>query len=167
MLKSWADTFAEEVKSNCPGCKVTDLSNTIAQAQANAIVPTITAALSRQPETGYVISADLEFLDALPSALNAAGRQIKVAGDDPGDTTIQSAMKQGGIDAASSRPNRTLSWLMADMVFRHELGLPMLSGEDLVAPIRLLTPDADFEVSPSHDFPADYEEQFKSLWNIG
>ncbi len=55
---------------------------------------------------------------------------------------------------------------MMDMALRHAQGMdiPAVGGG---LPKQLLLPDVDFDISESYDKPADFQEQFKKLWQVG
>ena len=164
VVKVWADKFAATVKEQCSGCEVSELSNTIADATGGKIVSSIIPKLRGDKSINYLIG-DLEFYDALPSAMNAAGLKgkVKVAGQTP-DITGLNYLKQGVFSAATPAGNNYAGWLVADAAFRYQQKLPVPDEDQGPLPYQLYLPDTDFSLDAGYDKPSDYPEQFKTLW---
>lgn len=167
ILKEWADGFETTVKDECAGCSLETLSNTIADGTGGKIVSTIIPALRKDDSLKYLVSADLEFLDALPAQMDAAGlKDTIVIGATP-TVTGQQAILDGTWAAATPAPFAMAGWVAADAAFRYAAGVPVPDADNGPLPTQLLTPDGDWTVNPTYDQPADYPEQFKTLWNVG
>lgn len=167
VLKTFTDAFADTVKAECAECEVDILASTIDQAASGKIVPSIIPALTKSPDTGYLVTSSLEFFDALPAAMSAAGLQdVKVAGQTPTEAG-QLNLKAGKFAASTTQATYYSGWLIADAAFRHDAGLPLPEGTNGAMPTRLLTSDSDFDIKISQDFPVDFQEQFKKLWQVG
>jgi ribose transport system substrate-binding protein len=164
VVKLWADTFAATVKAECSACKITQLSNTIADATGGKIVSTIIPKLRGDTSINYLLG-DLEFYDALPSALDAAGLKgkVKVAGQTP-DLTGLNYLKQGVFSAATPAPNNYVGWIVADAAFRFQQKLPIPASDEGVLPYQLYLPNTKFSLDAGYDKPLDYPAQFKKLW---
>ena len=72
ILKDYVIGFKKAISDNCADCKITELNNTIAQL-GGQIVPSVIAALQKDPDINYVSSVNGPFLSGLPAALQAAG----------------------------------------------------------------------------------------------
>lgn len=166
IIKTFTDAFADTVAAECAECEVTRLANTIDQASSGKIVPSIVPALTKSPDTKYLIASSLEFLDSLPAALSAAGLQdVKVAGQTPTEAG-QANLKAGKFTAATTQGSYYAGWLIADTAYRHDAGLPLPEATNGPMPTRLLTTDSELEISASQDYPTDYQDQFKTLWKV-
>ena len=164
VVKLWADTFAATVKAKCSQCQISQLSNTIADATGGNIVPSIIPKLRADPSINYLIG-DLEFYDALPAALNAAGLKgkVKVAGQTP-DLAGLNYLKQGVYSAATPAPNNYVGWVVADAAFRFQQKLPVPASDDGVLPYQLYLPSTKFASDAGYEEPTDYPQEFKKLW---
>src|SRR5262249_13046457 len=81
ILKVFSDTFKSKMASLCSGCKVSEVNNTIAQL-GTGVVPSIVAAIQKDPSIKYVVTVDGPFVTGLRSALNAASfADVKIAGE--------------------------------------------------------------------------------------
>jgi len=165
ILKDYVTGFKAAVSAGCPDCKITELNNTIAQL-GGQIVPTIIAALQKDPSINYVSSVNGPFLTGLPAALSAAGlSNIKMSGES-GDATNLTNVKAGKEQAYTGLATHHAAWLMVDMVLRNLQGMDYDKDGDGGAPKQLLTQDVTFDVSGSYDKPADFAGQFKKLWLV-
>jgi ribose transport system substrate-binding protein len=166
VVKLWSDTFAATVKAKCSGCKIDELSNTIGDATGGKIVSSIMPKLQSDRSINYVFG-DLEFYDALPAAMKAAGLngKVKVAGQTP-DVAGLNFLKQGVFSAATPAPNNYVGWVVADVAFRHQQKLPIPASDEGVLPYQLYLPNTDFAINAGYDKPLDYPQQFKALWKV-
>jgi ribose transport system substrate-binding protein len=164
VVKVWADTFEQTVKAECSACKVTDLSNTIADATSGGIVPSIIPKLRGDTSINYLFG-DLEFYDALPAAMKSAGLtgKVKVAGQTP-DVTGLNYLKQGVFSAATPAGNNYAGWLVADAAFRYQQHLAVPATDQGPLPYQLYLPTTQFSMDAGYDKPVDYPAQFKKLW---
>jgi ribose transport system substrate-binding protein len=167
VLKVWSDTFASTVSAECSECKITTLSNTIADASGGGIVSSIIPKLVADPSINYLFG-DLEFYDGLPAAMRAASLtgRVKVAGQTP-DIIGENYLKQGVFSAATPAGNNYAGWLAADAAFRYLMHLPIPAADNGYLPYQLLFPKTNFDINPGYDKPSDYPAQFKALWKVG
>jgi ribose transport system substrate-binding protein len=167
ILKSYSDALVADIKAGCPKCDVsTSVVNTAAQAGSNGIVPTVVSALKRDPSIKYLLPCDLEFFDALPSALSAAGLKVKVAGQNPTLASLN-FLKAGKFAAAPSHPSVQAGWVIADVAFRYAMHLPIPNQDSGPLPTWLLMSSANFEANVLAEYPTNYESQFAKLWHLG
>ncbi|MBS1676359.1 MAG: substrate-binding domain-containing protein [Actinobacteria bacterium] len=167
ILKVWADAFEETVKEKCEKCQLETLDSTIADATEGTIPQSIVPALQSHPENEYLISADLEFLDSLPSLMQAAGLadKIKIAGATP--TIVgQKAIKAGTWNAATPAHFTIAGWAAADAAFRDAMGLPVPAEDNGALPQQLLLTENEWTPEASFEQPTDYREQFEKLWQL-
>ena len=94
ILKVFSDSFKAKTAELCPDCKVTEINNTIAQL-GTGVVPSIVAAVQKDPSIKYVVTVNGPFVTGLRSALDAAGlNDVQIAGES-GDTTNLTNVKAG------------------------------------------------------------------------
>jgi ribose transport system substrate-binding protein len=166
ILKVFSDSFKKTVADNCPDCKVTEVNNTIAQL-GTAVVPSIVAAIQKDPSIKYVATVNGPFVTGLRSALDAAGlNDVQIAGES-GDVANLTNVKAGKESAFTALALHYGSYSMLDMVLRHLQGLKFEPDGNGGLPSQLLTKDVDFEISNSYDKPSDFADQFKKLWLVG
>ena len=164
-FRVFADAFKQKIASDCPGCNLTDLQGTIAQAEGGQSVPAIISALQRNPDIKYVVTDDGAWVVGLPSALKAAGlTDVKIAGQ---AATVQNLadIKQGTENAFTGLALHYGAWATIDAALRHLEGMPIIDGNSAL-PTQLLTDKASFAVADSYDKPADFEAQMKKLWHV-
>jgi ribose transport system substrate-binding protein len=163
ILKDFVTGFKDVVNQNCPDCKITELNNTISQLGVQ-VVPTIMAALQKDPSINYVATVNGPFITGLPAALAAAGKSnVKICGES-GDVSNLTDVKAGKESAFTGLALHHAAWLMIDMLLRDMEGMTYDKEGDGGAPKQLLTKDVDFKIQNSFDVPADYADQFKKLW---
>jgi ribose transport system substrate-binding protein len=165
ILKVFSDEYKAKTEELCPDCDVTEINNTIAQL-GTAVVPSIVAAVQKDPSIKYVVTVNGPFVTGLRSALDAAGlSDVKIAGES-GDVTNLTNVKAGKESAFTALALHYGAWAMVDMVLRHMQGIDFDPDGDGGLPKQLLTKDVDFEIANSYDKPADYADQFKKLWLV-
>jgi ribose transport system substrate-binding protein len=166
ILKVFSDSFKAKTAELCPDCKVTEINNTIAQL-GTGVVPSIVAAVQKDPSIKYVVTVNGPFVTGLRSALDAAGlNDVQIAGES-GDVTNLTNVKAGKESAFTALALHYGSYSMIDMVLRHLQGLDFEPDGNGGLPTQLLTKDVDFEISNSFDKPTDFADQFKKLWLVG
>jgi ribose transport system substrate-binding protein len=167
VLKAYSDALVADIKQGCAKCDIsTVLQNSAADASSNQVVPSIVSALKRDPSLKYVLPTDLEFLDALPSAMSAAGLHVKVAGQDP-DLAELGYLKSGQFAMAPSHPEVQAGWVMADVAFHYAMGLPVPADDNGPLPTRVLTSAQNFPTGQLQEYPTNYQQQFMALWHLG
>jgi ribose transport system substrate-binding protein len=154
-------------KTNCPGCSVTVVNNTLAQLASGAIPGTVVAALQKDPSLNYVVTVDGPFLTGVPSALAAAGlSKVKLSGAS-GDVSELTDVKAGTESAFTGVALDYEGWQLVDMAARHLEGVAFDPDGDGGLPVQLLTKDVPFTVQDSYNQPADWQDQLKKLWLVG
>lgn len=168
ILKSVADAMVKYIKDGCAKCDVsTVVQSSATDVASQKVVPSIVSGLKRNPKLTYMLSADIEFLDALPSALAAAGlKDVKVAGQSPTIAGIGN-VQSGKFAMSSTHASAQAGWLMADAAFRAVMGIDVLPGDEYTTPTRILLPGGDFPTGQLIDEPEDYPAQFAKLWQLG
>lgn len=167
VLKTFSDSFKKSVAAGCSACKVTEVNATIPQITSGQAVTPLISAIQKDPSIGYVMSANMPFITGILGQLSAAGLKgkVKVAGESADIAALQ-LLKSGEYAASTGLALKYTGWLMVDEALRHLQGMTIQpNGGNL--PKQLLTPDVSFDISDSYDKPADFQAQFKKLWQVG
>ncbi|MCU1657974.1 MAG: hypothetical protein JWO57_2630 [Pseudonocardiales bacterium] len=158
--------FDKVVSRDCPACKLTKLNIGIPDVGSGAIVTDIVSALRKNPSIKYMIASDAAFLPALPSALKAAGLGKVNLGGCCGVAAVEAGLATGDFSAITGVNGNYAAYITVDAALRVSQGLQIPSNEgDL--PVGLLTKESLDKPSDSYDQPADYVEQFKTMWKVG
>jgi ribose transport system substrate-binding protein len=159
--------FDSSLTQDCPGCKVTTIQLTVAQALGNQGNPVVVNALRRNPGIKYVVGADGAFLTGLSSSLASAGLQGKVKiATGFGDIANETAIKGGGEAVTTGNPSLLAGWFVVDAALRQLEGMTYPAGYGAL-PNQLLTATDTWSVGSSYNEPANYATLFKQLWKIG
>jgi len=167
LLKSSADAFTATVNKLCPACSVSSLNATVAEQGNNQITPAVVSALQRDPSIKYVVGTDGVLFPGLPTALQSGSiTGVQVAS---GDATVENEQDvMSGTETAFVPTNfEYLGWLAVDAVARHLEGMTIAGGDDGGMPEQLLTKATTHAASESADIPADFRNEFKTLWHVG
>lgn len=167
VLHAFAQSFSSSVSQGCKACAVTTLSAPIAAVEAGQLNGLITSALRKDPSTKYLIVVDGAFIDTLPSSLSAAGLtgSVKIAGA-WGDAVTETLTKQGTMDAFTGFATEYHGWQAVDAISRHLEGMSLPDSSEGSLPDQLLTKSTIQAPSDSYNYPANYPQQFESLWHV-
>ena len=166
ILAQWANGFQATVSKDCKACKITTLKSTIADATGGSIPGTIVPALESNPSATYMISADLEFLDGLPSLMKAANLtgKVKVAGATP-DLTGEKLIENGTWTAATPQKDTLGGELAADVAFREAEHIPIPKADDGPITSQILLKGGPWTPAQSFTIP-NYQAQLDKLWKV-
>jgi ribose transport system substrate-binding protein len=173
LLATYTTAFASALGKDCSACTISTINATIPEVDAGQIDSLIVSALQKDPSIKYVTIVDGAFVDGLPSALAAAGLTGKVqitgiGADVANETNILSG---GDFKAFTALATLDSGWLMVDAALRHVEGMPVTATSDGGLPGMLLTKNSmtkgHIPAANSFNFPADYPQQFMSLWHVG
>lgn len=174
-LQTTVDGMTDILDKHCPDCSSGVLDLTVDDLAGGQVSSKLVAYLQSNPKTNYVVFnfGDLEI--GVPEALKAAGFEdkVKLIGNGPGPQQFQ-ALIDGGMDAAwVAYPAVYSGWEMVDAALRLADGGTLPDGyhEEMAAlPSYIVdTPEAAKALEPSLDYagPEGYEDQFKTLWQVG
>ena len=159
--------FDATLSQDCPGCKITTIQLTVAQALGNQGNPLVVNALRRDPSIKYVVGVDGAFLTGLSSSLSSAGLQGKVKiATGFGDVANETAIKGGSEAVTTGNPSLLAGWFVVDAALRHLEGMTYPAGYGAL-PNQLLTTTDTWSVGSSYNEPASYATLFTQLWKIG
>jgi ribose transport system substrate-binding protein len=165
-LAEYQQAFTQAVSAGCPDCSVKVVTQTVAQVLSGGENAAVVAALQRDPSLTYVVMGDYPLTVGLPAALKAAGISgKKIAGSYAGNAD-ETLIKQGAEAAGTPQPLNIGAWLTVDALIRHSESLPIAVGDGGLV-TQLLTPSTVTDPSDSYDYPTDYQQLFKKLWDLG
>lgn len=166
VLKAYGDGFKEGIEEGCAACTMETLDVAPAQLASNGLVPATVSALQTNPDVEYLASTDVAFLTGIEGQLKAAGREdVKIVGGSA-DINNLTAVKNGGNQVAvTAAAENQYGWLALDIVFRTALGMDVQEGgggrSEMIATQETAEPSEN-----GLDHPADYEDQYLTLWGV-
>jgi ribose transport system substrate-binding protein len=168
ILNSFADGFTKTVTKNCPGCSITDLNVSIADAEGGQSNPLAVSALQKNPSVQYFITSYGPFIDGLPSALAAAGLtgKLKIAGESA-DVQNEADVKNGTETAFEGFASSPSAWVIMDIALRSIEGMKMINSVDGGLPTQLLIKSNIGTPTDSYNYPSNYPQQFEKAWKVG
>jgi ribose transport system substrate-binding protein len=163
--------FISAIKSaiakDCSGCSTTDLQATANDMAAGSIPQLIVSALVKDPSIKYVVAADSQLFDGLPSQLSAAGLTGKVKLIGEWTTKAHSAGLATGPDTAyTGLASSYTGWLTVDAAARLLQKAPLPDPSEYTTPTQLLTKSNAGTPSNDYTLPKDFPAQFEALWKV-
>ncbi len=157
--------FEDEMKKNCPSCKVrTDPIGlaTIGTTSARTVVTDLQA----HPSTNVAVFASSEVAAGLPAAMKAAGLSITTLGYAPTPGNLQD-IKDGGLTAGLAIDFPVSVWTGVDAAARLiEGGQPVPGQQAGQVPTQFLEQkDITFDPTRGWSGYPDYQQRFTQLWH--
>lgn len=157
-------SFAAEMTSLCPGCKVrsVDVPAATLGSRAPAL---ISDDLQAHPGTTTAVFAEAGQTSGLPSALKTAGIDIQTLAAFPDPQALQ-LIKAGDIDAGLGIDIPVVAWTLMDSLARLTTGQKLAAGADQdIPPVQLLTKaDLTGDISQGWTGYPDFPARFTALW---
>ena len=151
--------------ANCTGCKSQNLQFDIASVQSN-LPRQITASIDANPSLNYIVGVLGAATTIGATAVEQSGKTIAVAGLDGDPANIARVRSKQTIVATVVFGRGEAAWTGVDAIARQLAGQPVRAS----APVQIFLVNSDsVGLLPSTDEfngPADYQQQFKSLWGI-
>jgi ribose transport system substrate-binding protein len=166
ILGGFPGAFTESLSDVCPGCKVTEVKATIAQAtNPGTTTGLLISAVQRDPAIKYIISSDGVFHPGLPAALAGAGlTDIKIGAALPGLENF-TQVAAGKEQAMSGSSFEYYGYLMMDSILRNDQRMTIESGDGGM-PKQLITKDNVGTPTTDIKGPEDIEGKFAELWQV-
>ena len=165
ILDGFTTGFANEVKAQCPTCKMSTTNITIPDLVAGKAASELVSALRSNPSANYLVFDDGPFADGITSALSAAGlSKVKVIGE-AADTAGIAALKNGSEAAWTGFDPGYESYENMDIAFRDTEGMPIPLAQEAQQPTQLLTKDT-IGSTTNWSAPTDAEAQWLKLWHL-
>jgi ABC-type sugar transport system substrate-binding protein len=166
ILKVITDAFQATVSANCPDCKVSYNEVQSKDIGTPALSNAVVSKLQSSPSTKYVYAIIGNVADGLSPALAQAGLTgIKVFGQVPDDASI-AALRDKSNAWWVNQNSLINGWTELDGILR-----AVDSGKTVVDaggyPLAVLTPDNVPSGTGIPVLPADYQNEFKTLWHVG
>jgi ribose transport system substrate-binding protein len=162
------NAFIPAVKQWCPGCSVKVLDQQLTQVGTQT-PSNVVAFLNANPSVKYLVFSIGDLYLGVPAALRTAGiTDAKVLMNDPEESDIE-AIAAGSELAAVTYSTDVEGWRLVDLAAREATGTDLTPAFNVLFPTQLLTKEnaADATIEGGYYVaPADYQSQFKKLWNV-
>lgn len=166
ILDGFTTGFANEVKAQCPGCKLSTTNITIPDLVAGKVSSDLVSALRSNPSANYLVFDDGPFADGVTSALSAAGLngKVKIIGEAADQAGI-AALKNGSEAAWTGFDPAYQAYEDMDIAFRDAEGATIPLSQEAQQPTQLLTKDT-IGSTTNWSAPTDAQAQFLKLWHL-
>jgi ribose transport system substrate-binding protein len=166
ILDGFTTGFANEVKAQCPGCKLSTTNITIPDLVAGKVPSDLVSALRSNSSANYLVFDDGPFADGVTSALSAAGLngKVKIIGEAADQAGI-AALKSGSEAAWTGFDPGYQAYEDMDIAFRDAEGATIPLSQEGTQPTQLLTKDT-IGSTTNWSAPTDAQAQFLKLWHL-
>jgi ribose transport system substrate-binding protein len=166
ILDGFTTGFANEVKAQCPGCKLSTTNITIPDLVAGKVPSDLVSALRSNSSANYLVFDDGPFADGVTSALSAAGLsgKVKIIGEAADQAGI-AALKNGSEAAWTGFDPGYQAYEDMDIAFRDAEGTTIPLSQEAQQPTQLLTKDT-IGSTTNWSAPTDAQAQFLKLWHL-
>ena len=166
ILDGFTTGFANEVKAQCPGCKLSTANITIPDLVAGKVPSDLVSALRSNSSANYLVFDDGPFADGVTSALSAAGLngKVKIIGEAADQAGI-AALKNGSEAAWTGFDPGYQAYEDMDIAFRDAEGTTIPLSQEGQQPTQLLTKDT-IGSTTNWSAPTDVQAQFLKLWHL-
>ncbi|WP_209338229.1 sugar ABC transporter substrate-binding protein [Streptomyces montanisoli] len=158
--------FQDEMKENCPSCKVRVVP--IDAATIGTTAPrTIVTDLEAHQDTKTAVFVSLSAAAGLPAAMKAAGLSVTTVGFGPTAANLQD-IKKGSLTAALNIDFPVSTWTAVDAAARLIEGAEPTTSEQAGAVPEQFLEQKDITFDPTHGWSAfpDYAQRFATLWKV-
>jgi ribose transport system substrate-binding protein len=158
------DTF----KNDCSKCKVDVLNSTIASFGAGTIAQEITSYIQSHPDVNYIYFGFGQMARGARDSMDAGGigKNVKIVTADPDKVNAQNII-DGKESAGILLPVEGHAWYAVDAMTRHSTGADVNTTIDAPMPTQIWTKDNIVKPAQIWNGPTGYEDQFKTLWQVG
>jgi ribose transport system substrate-binding protein len=125
--------FKKEMATNCSACKVQVIDLPLADVGTTA-PQVVTTELQSNPGVNVVMFSSMETAEGVPSALKAAGLNVKIGGFAPTPENLQD-IQNGGDSVAIGLDTAVMAYTMMDEAVRLSTGQPLTPGEKTQTPV--------------------------------
>lgn len=161
LVQAFEDTY----KDLCPSCEFTRFEVGI-ESIGTDLPQKVAAFLQQNPQVDHLAIGFGNMVNGLPTALDEAGMQgrVRIVTDTP-DPVTATYMKDGQyVFAATAYPDREFAWQAIDVALRYNAGLDYDQSANAAPPQWVITPETLPSATETFPLVADYQEQFKALW---
>jgi len=160
------DEFRSVLSARCPDCEVSFTEIQPQDLGSPAATNAIVSKLQSDPSVKYVFTIIGNVAAGLTTALDQANiTGVKIFGEVPDENSI-AALQEGKNAWWLTQTSQINGWMELDAVLRAiEAGAPVNTTGN---PIGILTPDnVPRDTADVPIFPANYQDLFKALWQVG
>lgn len=170
ILHEFVASFQDNVKTWCPGCDMTEVHQQ--GADIGTKTPgSVVSTLQRAPDTDWIVFDLGDLSTGVDASLRGAGMtgKVKVAGLTGTRENIK-AVKDGTQHAWTAYPLHIVGWRVVDAFARKFNGDSLDATKNALLPTQLITQEnvnsLVLDDEGNYVGVADYQEQFKRLWQV-
>ncbi|MHA6758087.1 sugar ABC transporter substrate-binding protein [Streptacidiphilus sp. PAMC 29251] len=159
-------SFQDEMKSNCPGCKVRVVPLDVTTIGTTA-PRTVVTDLQAHKDTNTAVFVSLSAAGGLPAALKAAGLSVTTVGFGPTAGNLQD-IKDGSLTAALNIDFPVSTWTAVDAAARLVGGAQPTASEQAGTVPEQFLEQKDITFDPTRGWSAfpDFAQRFAKLWQV-
>ncbi|MFF7332009.1 sugar ABC transporter substrate-binding protein [Streptomyces sp. NPDC090306] len=159
-------SFQDEMKKNCPSCKVRVVPIDVATIGTTA-PRTVVTDLQAHPDTKSAVFVSLSAAAGLPAAMKAAGLSVTTLGFGPTANNLQD-IKDGKLTAALNIDFPVSTWTAVDAAARLIEGDEPTASEKAGEVPEQFLEQKDITFDPTRGWSAfpDYANRFAQLWKV-
>lgn len=153
------------LSEECEECTHELLDLELADVFSGEYTQTVVSYLQKHPDTNYIVADQGALAAGLSAALAQAGlNSVKIYGFDAQAVNLDE-LKAGKPGAWTATNYNYDGFMMMDLIARVKVGQATDVWDDEHMTYLVTAENADEIDSEDPEFPADYQEQFKALWN--
>ncbi|MBJ7605218.1 MAG: substrate-binding domain-containing protein [Candidatus Dormibacteraeota bacterium] len=158
--------FENEMRTNCPSCKVRVVPIDVSTIGTTA-PRTVVTDLQAHPDTNVAVFVSLSAAGGLPAALKAAGLSVTTVGFGPTTGNLQD-IKDGALTAALDIDFPVSTWTGVDVAARLLEGAQPTASEQAGEVPEQFLEQKDITFDPTLGWSAfpDYAQRFAHLWHV-
>jgi ribose transport system substrate-binding protein len=158
--------FQDEMKANCPSCKVRVVPIDVSTIGTTA-PRTIVTDLQAHQDTKTAVFVSLSAAGGLPAAMKAAGLSVTTVGFGPTAANLQD-IKDGKLTAALNIDFPVSTWTAVDAAARLIEDQPPTAGEQTGDVPEQFLEQKDITFDPTRGWSAfpDFPQRFAKLWKV-
>jgi len=156
-----------ELAAKCPACTQSLLDINLPDVLNGNYTQQVVSYLQSHPDVNYIVSDAAELEDGLAAALQQAGiTKVKRYGLGPTNVQFQELISgQPGEGAWVVQPKEEGSWEVADEIARVVVGDRTSLWDTERLTLLVTSANATAVNADDPEFPANYRQEFKELWN--
>jgi ribose transport system substrate-binding protein len=172
IMKVTNDANTAHMKEACPTCKYEELDLSVADMGNGSIPSQVVSKLQSDPTIDYIFFGFTDLGTGVYEALQAAGlaENVKLMSASAGPPDLANIANGEGMDAGTLNAQYYVYWMVTDAMLRLDAGEEIDPATYAFAPLAVADETNVPSVFPSDSEwlgPKDFENQFKTLWQVG
>lgn len=159
------DGVEANLAEQCPDCTRELLDIAFPDVFNGKFTQQVVSYIQKNPEVNYVLADSGQLGNGLDAALKQAGlNDVKVYGFDASNVQLKE-LEAGRPGAWTVAPYQVNGWMMADLIARIKTDGDTTVWDDEHLAYVVTAENVDGVDVEDPEFPEDFQEQFKALWN--